>query len=66
MTNQDIVFWAKFTMYQKDWKTESLCELVSESIDAYVKEKVEDMASDEDMAANAAIRILMRRCNGGK
>ena len=68
MTNQDGVFWAKFTqrMYGKGLNSEFLAYEMRDAIEAYIKDQVQDLASDEEISVNEAINKMLNRCNGGK
>ena len=66
MTNQNGAFWAKVSHMQHEYEIVDLFELMRSGIDSYVKEQVEDLASDEEISVNEAIHKLLNRCNGGK
>lgn len=66
MTNQDGAFWAKVASQSNlhNYDTVGIC--VARAVSSYVKEQVEDLASDEEISVNEAIHKLLNRCNGGK
>ena len=66
MTNQDGAFWAKISIYLNNHMDFFMADDISDAISDYVKEQVEDLASDEEISVNEAIHKLLNRCNGGK
>ena len=68
MTNQDGAFWAKFSSLINVTKggLSGVGTYAQSAIESYVREQVEDLASDEEISVNEAINKLLNRCNGGK
>lgn len=66
MTNQDGAFWAKYSHASNNHDAGEVYSLLLGAIIDYVKEQVEDLASDEEISVNEAIHKMLNRCNGGK
>lgn len=66
MTNQDGAFWAIIAMSMNGGYDTFVVEAMGKAVDSYVKDKVEDYASDEEISVNEAIHRLLNMCNGGK
>lgn len=66
MTNQDGAFWAKAARMLDNEDYVLYGAYMADTRDAYVKEQVEELASDEEISVNEAINKLLNRCNGGK
>lgn len=66
MTNQDGAFWAIVSSYKSREIFSAMGARISVQVDEYVKEQVEELASDEEISVNEAIHKLLNRCNGGK
>lgn len=66
MTNQGWAFWSIVSSYKSREIFSAMGARISVQVDEYVKEQVEDLASDEEISVNEAIHKLLNRCNGGK
>lgn len=66
MTNQDGAFWAKISLHMNSGYDSVIVDAMADAIASYVKEQVEDLASDEEITVNEATHKLLNRCNGGK
>ena len=63
MTNQNGAFWAKAArmLGNEDYVLHGA--YMADTRDAYVKEQVEELASDEEISVNEAINTMLNRCN---
>lgn len=66
MTNQDGAFWAIVARDMNNGLVGMIGIYMSSRVESYVKEQVEELASDEEISVNEAIHKLLNRCNGGK
>ena len=66
MTNQEGAFWAKLSCFMRGLSDSLTVTHIEDAVDSYVKEQVEDLASDEEISVNEAIHKLLNRCNSGK
>lgn len=66
MTNQDGAFWAIVAQKVNGPQNSHIGLYIRGAVDGYVKEQVEDLASDEEISVNEAIHKMLNRCNGGK
>lgn len=62
MSNMDSVFWAKAARMLDSEDYALYGVTVADARDAYVKEKVEDYASDEEISINEAINRMLKEC----
>lgn len=63
MTNQDGAFWAKAARMLDNEDYALYGAYMADTRDAYVKEQVEELASDEEISVNEAINTMLNRCN---
>lgn len=66
MTNQERVAWSIISIYITKGLDSMVGTYMRACVDEYVKEQVEDLASDEEISVNEAIHKLLNRCSGGK
>lgn len=66
MTNQDGAFWAIVARDMNNGLHGLIGPYMNARVSEYVKEQVEELASDEEISVDEAIRTMLNRCNGGK